>query len=367
LTAGATVSTTAAASINFSPSGGGIYVRGIGLIAGAGQSTSASVLLGPTGAFYYFDNCLFKVATTYQFAGMQINTNTAGVVIWNNCTAYFGHAGQYINLGVALFTWQNTGAILASGSSVPTGLFGQGSNNQLGNITLEAIDLSQFTGAIDKQASSYQMGNWLLKDCKLNASMTIPTPLAFGQTIQLVRCDSGATAYKSARYLYEGTETTETSITRVGGAADPTGQAQSRKIVTTANSQWLRPFKAEPYAIWNAVTGANVTVTVYGTINAGALPFNDDIWLEVEYLSASGSPLGTIVTTTKASVLAANAAVASDSSTWNGGGSGAGWTPFKLVATLSSPQPGLAGYLHARVRAAKPSTTYYLDPQIVLT
>jgi hypothetical protein len=59
--------------------------------------------------------------------------------------------------------------------------------------------------------------------------------------------------------------------------------------------------------------------------------------------------------------------VASDSSTWNGGGSGAGWSPFKLVAVLSAPQPGMAGYLHARVRAAKASTTYYLDPKIILS
>jgi hypothetical protein len=192
-------------------------------------------------------------------------------------------------------------------------------------------------------------------------------PTNNGQIIQIVRGDSGATAYKSARYAYEGTETTETTITRVGGASDPTGQAQSRKIVTTANSQWLRPFRAEPYAIWNPTTGANVTVTVCGTINAGTLPNNDDIWLEVEYLGSSSFPIGTIVTTTKSHLLAANAAVASDGSTWNGGGSGAGWSPFKLVAVLSSPQPGLAGYIHARIRTAKPSTTYYLDPLIVLS
>ena len=67
-----------------------------------------------------------------------------------------------------------------------------------------------------------------------------------------------------------------------------TGQAQTRKIVTTANAQWLRPFQAEPYAIWNATTGATVTVTVYGTINAGAVPNNDDIWIEVEYLRIVG-------------------------------------------------------------------------------
>ena len=40
--------------------------------------------------------------------------------------------------------------------------------------------------------------------------------------------------------------------------------------------------------------------------------------------------------------------------------------PFKLVATLSSPQPRLAGYIEARVRVGKPSATYYIDPVPVL-
>ena len=246
----------------------------------------------------------------------------------------------------------------------------QSNNSSTGytnDIVLEALDLSQLTGSIWSNPTVAMYGSLLVKDCKLNASTTVTTPTFFGMIVQLVRCDSGGAAYKSARYAYEGTETTETGITRVGGATDPTGQVQSRKIVTTANALWLRPFKAEPYAIWNAVTGANVVVTVYGTVNAGALPNNDDIWLEVEYLGSSASPLGKIVTTTKASVLAANAAVSSDGSTWNSGGSGAGWLPFKLTTTLSSPQPGMAGYIHARVRAAKPSTTYYIDPQVVLS
>jgi hypothetical protein len=370
LTAGASISTTAGVNITFNPTGGGsaFYLYGISFVVGAGSAGVASYVGGQLSCFIYFDRCLFKLATTFAGAALiQVSNGGVSVVTWNNCTVYFGNALHYIDIGNGVFTWQNTGPVLASGSAVPSGLLGQSSTGRSYSLTLEALDLSQITGALDKQASAFQMGPWLIKDCKLNASMTIPTPQAWGEINQLVRSDSAATAYKSTRYAYEGTETTETSITRVGGASDPTGQAQSRKIVTTANGQWLRPYKAEPYAIWNPTTGTNVTVTVYGTVNAGTLPNNDDIWLEVEYLGSAASPLGTIVTTTKANLLAANAAVTSDGSTWNGGGSGAGWTPFKLVATLSSPQPGLAGYLHARVRAAKPSTTYYFDPKISLT
>jgi hypothetical protein len=362
----ATISTTAAASINFNPTGT-FYVYGLTFIAGVGQSTGAVIQLTPSNVFYYFDNCTFKIATTASAgAAIGVSTSAAGNVFWNNCQVSFGNAAQYIVPEIVNFTWANTGQVLASGSTVPTNLVGQSAGSFLSNVTLEALDLSQVTSVFGMPTNVSQ-GNWVAKDCKLNASATFATPLNTGQAVQYIRADSGVTAYKSARYLYEGTETTETSITRIGGAVDAAGQAQSRKIVTTSNPQWLRPFKAEPYAIWNPTTGADVTVTVFGTINAGALPNNDDIWLEVEYLGSSSVPIGTIVASTKANLLAANAAVSSDGSTWNGGGSGAGWSPFKLTITLSSPQPGMAGYLHARVRAAKPSTTVYIDPKIVLT
>lgn len=376
LMTGATVSTTGNVTTTFTPAGS-IYVYGITFKAavGIGGSTGSYLTLsafgGVAGIRLYFDRCSFEIAATVSGAWLQVGSNAAGVssiIVFNNTTTKFGSTGQFINVTSMQFVWQNTGAVLVSGSSVPA-VFLQPSLAVMGtthSIVLEALDLSQLTGVLCGSAN-YEVGTLLIKDCKLNASATVSTPANTGLNIQSVRSDSAATAYKSARYTYEGTETTETSITRVGGATDPAGQLQSRKLITTTNAQWLRPFMAEPYAIWNPVTGANVTVTVCGTINAGALPFNDEIWLEIEYLGSSATPLGTIVTTTKASLLATNAAVSSDGSTWNGGGSGAGWSPFKLTITLSSPQPGLAGYLYARVRAAKASATYYVDPKIILS
>jgi len=363
----ATISTTAAVSITFNAATGAIYVYGLSFISGVGQSGTAGISLLPGGAFHYFERCIFKIATTGASSQISLNTTNAGAAVWNNCQVSFAAVQQYIDIGVTAFVWQNTASVLVSGSTVPTALMGNSVANRLSSVTLEALDLNQITTALFSTAALSATGNWTVKDCKLNASATFPAPVNSGHVIQSVRADSGATAYKSARYAFEGSEITETSITRVGGASDPAGQAQSRKIITSANAQWLRPFRCEPYAIWNSTTGANVTVTVCGTVNAGTLPLNDEIFMEVEYLGSSSFPVGTIVTTTKASVLASNAAVASDSSTWNGGGSGAGWSPFKLVATLSSPQPGMAGYIHARVRAAKPSATYYIDPKVILT
>jgi hypothetical protein len=366
----ATISTTAAQNITFNFTAGAIYVYGMTFVVGVGQSAQANLVFSLNVALVLCEACVFKLATTNitAYINLGLNTNANGLVTWRNCQVSFAAAAQYLNNGNAFFAWQNTAQILATGSTTPTNLFGILNSGNVGGMTLETLDLSPWTAVfITFSATWTTMGDWTIKDCKLNASAIFSNPTNAGHVVQIIRADGGATAYKSARYAFEGTETTETSITRVGGASDPTGQAQSRKIVTTVNSQWLRPFQAEPYAIWNPTTAANVTVTVYGTINAGALPNNDDIWIEVEYIGSSTFPIGTIKTTTKASLLAANAAVASDSSSWNGGGSGAGWTPFKLTTTLSSPQPGMVGYLHVRVRAAKPSATYYIDPKIVLT
>jgi hypothetical protein len=363
----ATISTTAAsAAININLSGT-FYLYGLTFIVGVGQSAAANVAMFPGSSFYNFESCAFKLATTSSTALIVLNTTASGAIIWNNCQVGFSNVGQIISVAYTNFTWQNTATVLASGSTVPTNLLGQNATGGFSDTLLETLDLSQWASVFVSATPPASIGNWVVKDCKLNASATFPNPVNTGQVIQVIRADGGATAYKSARYVVEGTETTEASITRVNGATDPTGQAQSRKIVTTANSQWLRPFKAEPYAIWNPTTGANVIVTVCGTINAGALPNNDDIWIEVEYLGSASFPQGTIKNTTKATVSSANAAVASDGSTWNGGGSGAGWSPFKLVATLASPQPGFAGIIEARVRVAKPSTTYYIDPMVTLS
>jgi hypothetical protein len=362
----ATISTTGASAISFSGGGGSMYVYGLSFIGGVGQSSfGAGLSFTLTTSFMYFDSCIFKTATTSASQTFVLNTTSSGLAYWNNCQVSFANVAQFIDVGVSNFVWQNTGQVLAAGSSVPTNLIAQTANGRMSDIILEALDLSQVTSVF--LTGNVSQGNWVIKDCKLNASMTLPNPANSGQTIQLVRADSGATAYKSARYSYEGTETTETSITRVGGSVDPAGQAQTRKIATTANAQWSRPFRAEPYAIWNSVTGANVTVTIYGTINAAAVPNNDDIWMTLVYLGSSLTPVGSFARTNKANILTAGTPVSTDNSVWNGGGSGAGWSPFKLTLTLSSPQPAMAGYIYARIRAAKPTTTFYIDPKVVLS
>jgi hypothetical protein len=177
----------------------------------------------------------------------------------------------------------------------------------------------------------------------------------------VIRSDNSTAYYRQEKYDYLGTETVETTIVRTGGATDyGTGQAISKKIVTSANTKFYRPFITE-LAAANSVTGTNRTVTVYGIWGGGAVPNNDDIWIEVGYMGSASSPVRSLVSTAKADVLAAGVGVTSDSSTWGGS-----TTKFKLVATLSSPQPAKAGLMYVIVKCAAASSTFYIDPLVVL-
>ena len=133
--------------------------------------------------------------------------------------------------------------------------------------------------------------------------------------------------------------------------------------MTTANSKWVLPFQGLPIAVWCPFNSGTHTVTLYGTWNSGAVPNNDDFWFDLEYLGSASNPLGSFVSGTKANNLATGSALTIDTSTWNGGGSGAGWSPFSITLTFT---PRQVGTLYVYPKAAKASSTFYLSPLAVL-
>lgn len=339
-----------------------IYYQGISFICGEGSSGVQTMSFSGSGVNYICKNCGFTLGTTVTASKIilgQVNT-TPNAILWDNCVASFVAAAQSIQMAAVDFEWRNTASAIV-GATLPTTLFQPIGNSR---AAFRGIDFSAFSGQllVNNPAVSTPL---IFEDCKFHASMTrYGTSVGAGYStspVITVRCDSGATNYKSTRDEYAGSQVTETSITRVGGATDGT-TAQSEKIVTNSQAALLTPFRMLPLAIWNDTTGVNRTVTVYGTINSASLPNNDEIWLDVQYLGSASSPQASFKSSGKSHPLATAAAVASDGSTWNGGGSGAGWSPFKLTVTLTSPQPQMKGYVYVGVRAAKASTTYYLDP-----
>jgi hypothetical protein len=322
---GATISTTGSTSITFTFGGannGTAYYQGVSFSVGDGSSGASLLAFNLAGVYYSFKNCAFVIvnssATSAIVPGIAAGTSPHQI-LWDNCTAQFAAAAQSIKLQNVNFEWKNTPSAI-QGGTLPATLFGLQTNGLASYAVCRGVDFSAFSGQFlaSNQGTPFP---FVCEDCKFHASMTrYGTSTASGYAsapLITVRCDSGATNYKSTRDEYAGTQTTETSITRVGGATDGT-TATSIKIATNAQAAFLTPYRMLRLAAWNDVTGANRTVTVCGTINSPSLPLNDEIWMDVQYLGSSGSPIASLKTTCKSHPLATGAAVASDGSTWNG-------------------------------------------------
>ena len=356
----ATITTTGA----FSITGAGAVAECYGIIFSAGDAANiANITIGNTvSRTWRLVNCALRLMNSG--ATSRINLVTGGgasVCILENTTMQFGALTQFAQTAARVI-WRNTiGAI--TGATIPNVLFTF--NSAIGSIFMEGLDLSAITGgkAIISVVGTGGPQIAILKDCKLGAgavlSSTNPTVGYGNQENTMIRCDSGDTNYRTEKISYSGTMTTETSIVRSGGASDGTTPI-SWKIVTTVNSEWEFPFECLPISVWNETVGTPITVTVEGIWGTGAVPLNSDIWIDVEYLGTSGFPLGGIATSNKATGLTTAGNLPTGSGTWSGGST----TQFKMSATFT---PQEKGPLTIYVRAAKVSSTFYVDPKPVIT
>lgn len=351
----ATVSTTGANAIQLN----GTVAECNGIIFNCGDAGSSATIQfgGTSGRTWRLVNCSLRLT----------NTNTSSRITWcfgvgtnvciaENTTVQFGAVGQSMSSGGRCI-WRG-GAII--GSVFPTNLLNYVGGG--GQWFLEGVDLSLMGAGKNICINTGSTPNMIviLKDCKLGAGVNFCTPPTggFGQLeATMIRCDSGDTNYRTEKHNYAGSQFAETTIVLTGGASDG-GQPISWRLVTTANSEYDLWFESLPITIWNESVGSPKTVTLQGIWATGALPKNDDIWIDVAYLGTSGFPLASRVSSKKIA-LASNADVAAGSGTWGGG-----TTAFSLAATFT---PQEKGPVTIYVCAAKVSSTFYVDPKPVIT
>ena len=413
----ATESTTGNSAISWR---GGGYYYGLGLRAGSGAGTLSTVTIRPDGKQLIFDNCNFKrlgtTATTSAIGLGLANTTTAQDLILKDTTLEFGTTGD----GVAVngnILWKGSSSSLVAGT-IPTILFSRAFS--AGVLNIYGVDLSNL-GSGTLFGTSIGALTATLVNCKLGASYVIAGTLGSGVQIDIVNCDSGATNYLFSRYQQLGNHITKINPVRTGGASDGTTSV-SWLITTTSSAFWSIPFQCQKLAIWNSTLATDRVVTIYGLWDSGSLPNNDDIWINCEYLGSSATPIASMKSSTKASVVATNAALSADTSAWDGAataranttayslgdifkvasnsgrvffcttaGTTAGSEPggyatavdgdsitdntatfraarrFTMAVTLTSPQPAMEGYIYVYVTVGKTSSAFYIDPSPVLS
>ena len=349
----AQIANTGNASITFA---GVAHYDGIIFIAGNSTGTGSIILTAAT-AWLRFDNCSLRCGCTGSLS--KITVGGGGTLAeWNNTTVSFANAAQSISIQ-GMLKWRNTASALLG--TIPTFVFSPVTTRG-GGAECIGVDLSAAgSGKTIANANATSDGAiFRFLDCKLNASVTKSTvPSGPGASeVDFVRAGATGVNYTVFRHRMSGVLMEELAVMRTGGASDGTTPI-AWKVDTTADCSYSLPFECPPIARWNDTDGSPVTATVEGIWGGGAVPLDSEIWLEVSYLGDNSSPMGSFVNDGAANLLATPANQTSSSETWGGS-----TTKFKLNVTFTPQQPG---WIYARVKCAKASSTFYIDPLVTLT
>ena len=334
-----------------------LYLNGVTLQA----SGSAGIIFGASSNMMMgLKNCSLQLISVSSSSKITTQSGTPSKIILDNTTVSFAYNGQGFNAGasggVFELTWINT--LSAVQGTMPINLF---SESGPFNAVLRGVDISGVTGTL-LYGSGVNACKVLLDSCKIASALTL---LGGAQTspfdiVELVNCWDGTNA-RNERAQTAGAVVTERTITLTGGAADDVG-AFSLKMVSGATKidKRIEPLSSFWFDVENTLTGSSKTATV--EIVSSASLYNDEVWLQLEYMGTAGSQLSSFGDSQPATPLTTHAAVTSSSAPWNSSPA----TPvYQHLQVAFTPQR--AGRVRGRVMLGKASATVYVDPNIVIT
>jgi hypothetical protein len=354
----ATVATSGANNLTITGCG---HFDGIIFIAGSTTGGANFILTTVNNQVLRFDNCSLQLGNTGAgtlFIGGSAGSLGGTYIELNNTTMSFAAVSHGITVVNGL-KWRNTPSALLG--TIPTNLITPVSSRG-GSVDCAGVDFSAAGSGktIAVTSGAAQDFAWRFLDCKLNAAVTkaLAQPGFGANEVDFIRSGSAGVNYTVYRLAMAGSLVEETTIVRTGGASDGTTSIAWR-IDTNTFANYSTPFECPPIVIWNDVVGSGVTATVEGIWGGGAVPNDNDIWVDVEYLGSSSSPQASFVNDGTADLLATAAGQTSSAATWGGS-----TTKFKLNVSFTPQQKG---WIYARVKCAKASSTFYIDPLVTLT
>jgi hypothetical protein len=352
---GASITNTST-SVNSFVVGAYLEIWGVTMSSGAGvqfgQSSSIANLIMMNGT----------VATSASAGSIGFIGN-APRLDFQNVTFNFNNTNQSFKLQAVsggMLRWRNGSGLSALSGTVPTNLFSVNTSGQLPFVALlDGLDFSSLGSntVIINSSSTNESIRFFASNCKLGSGFVwSPSTTSGGPISELVNCDSGNTNYKNLKYDgLGGALTTDTSVTMTGGATDGV-TAYAHKMVSSSNHNIVSALESFALLKWNSTTGSAVTAAVQ-LLTTSTLKMSD-VWLEAEYLSDSGSPLGSFVTTfANGNVLDGTTPLSSGTGVWNN--SPASPVTLQMSTTFT---PNQVGWIRAFVKLAKTSTTVWINP-----
>lgn len=373
LAATAVIATTSTSASSIAGQG---YIHGITFSIGSSTNNGTLSLGGSADNVLVFSSCTFILGGNNTSSRINIGpagsgSNKASIVKWLNCSAKFANATQSFSLQHGFLHFINL-SVDGTGAH-PVTLFRITANGLFPVALIECSDLSGVTPTNLIDVSTDVSADITFRNCKFSVATVTGAIPAYGATrLHIHNCDTGATNYNLYEGSFAGTVEEETTIVRSGGASDGT-TALSWKMGTNANAIYPQaPLRSPEIVVWNDTTGSSKAATVEfvhdTNVSAGqgagaSSAFqNNEVWLELLYISASGTPLGSFISSAPADVMTSASDDASSSATWTTTGL---TTPVtqKLSVTFT---PQMKGYIHARVCVGKASKTVYVDPVLTV-
>lgn len=205
-----------------------------------------------------------------------------------------------------------------------------------------------------------------LRNVKLSATpaLTTGTPTLNQYSITLINVDSADTKTAFQYHNRFGSITSGLSIYKTTSGATFAGAGVSWQIVTSSLCTEATPFVAPWLALYSTAT-TSTTVSLRVVHDSATALHNRNLWSEVEYVSSSTFPQGTLVSTRNAQPFDGTAVDrTADTDTWEGTGGFSNANKQKVDATFT---PGEGSLLRARLVVGTASKTLYLNPAIILS
>jgi hypothetical protein len=291
----AIVQTTGTFNLNLA---GSFFCHGITFSASVGSSAIASMNVGVGGAvttWQYFDQCHLRNASTSASTSTRMGFGQTGNVvgtkiILNNTQLWFGNVAQSMAVTQGHLEWRNTTTPSPFSNAVPTTLIT--TYSQSFHIVFEGIDFFQMaTGRTFFGTSSSITGKIYFNGCRFGAGVTVAAAIT-SPSFEIFVTNCGPSANlpfmsHNAKYIMEGSETTDITVGRATGATDGT-YPFSRNFAPGALANQIKPYIGLPFVKWNDTTLADLTITIYGIQYNGAtitLPTNAQVYFETHYLA----------------------------------------------------------------------------------
>jgi hypothetical protein len=265
------------------------------------------------GGYYgYFEQC--------KFFHMGTSTIVPGTLCeWKNCQVKFGSAGGGVySVNGAILYWHNDDPTIpgvAAGGTAASHLFG----GSYIKTTVVGVDLAtNVSGDMVTFYNNSSLADVTLRNCKVPSVIAAIAQVSYGpeQRFRAINCDNGAFFNHSETWDFMGGMVTDRVGYAAGGAVIQ-GSAYSWKL-TTQYATDMSPWCSLPISTYNSNITSTVTATVYGC-TTGALPTNDECWLEADFLGSTSSPLSTGISG-KCALLATPTNLTTDTTDWSGAG-----------------------------------------------